>query len=178
MRPTRSFADARTLASTALLIALGAMLGIVEGSVVPPLPVPGVRIGLANIAVVLALALLGPGPALQVGLGRVLIVALASGTLGGPTFAMAIFGALAAWGVMTALARVAPAVSPLGWSVAGAAAHVLVQLVVAAVLLGTVAPMLMAPLSLALALACGLAVGYSARLLLSRLPVAVVEVGK
>ena len=112
------------LASTALLVALGAILGLVEGAVIPPLPVPGVRIGLANIAVVLALALLGPGPALRVGVGRVLIVALAGGTLGGPAFAMALVGALAAWGVMAALARFAPGVSPLGWSVAGAAAHV------------------------------------------------------
>lgn len=178
MRPTRSFADARVLASTALLIALGAVLGLVEGSVVPPLPVPGVRLGLANIAVVLALALLGPGPALRVGMGRVLIVALAGGTLGGPAFAMALLGALAAWGVMAALARFSPDVSPLGWSVAGAAAHVLAQLVVVAVLLGTAAPLLMAPLSLALALFCGLAVGYSTRLLLSRLPLANLALGK
>jgi heptaprenyl diphosphate synthase len=178
MRSTRTFADARQLAATALLMALGAVLGLVEASVVPPLPVAGIRLGLGNIAVVLALALLGAGPALRVGVGRVLIVALAGGALGGPAFAMALAGAVAAWGAMAAVARLAPDVTALGWSVAGAAAHVVAQLVVAALLLGTWAPLLMAPLSLGLALVCGLTVGYSTRLLLSRLPLADVAIGK
>lgn len=170
MRRTPSYADARTLALGAALVALGAVLGLVESAIVPPLPVPGVRLGLANLAVVLALAWLGPRRALEVSALRVLLVALAAGTLGGPGFAMALSGALAAWAAMAALARTSPGVSPLGWSVAGAAAHVLAQLAVASVLSGSPAPLLLSPLSLALALLCGLAVGYSARLLLSRPP--------
>lgn len=172
MRRTLSSADARALAIGAALVALGAVLGLVESALVPPLPVPGVRLGLANLAVVLALAWLGPRRALEVSVLRVLLVALAAGTLGGPGFAMALAGALAAWAVMAALARTARDVSPLGWSVAGACAHVVAQLAVASALVGSAAPLLLSPLSLALALVCGLAIGYSARLLLSRHPLA------
>ncbi|MDO8963050.1 MAG: Gx transporter family protein [Coriobacteriia bacterium] len=176
MRPTPSSAETGALVATAMLVAVAAVLGLLESAVFPPLPVPGVRLGVANLAVVLALAYLGPRRALQVSLGRVLIVGLAAGTLGGPGALMALAGALASWGAMSALARWAPDVSPLGWSVAGAAIHVLAQLAAAAVLAGTPAPLLLAPISLGLALACGLAVGYCASLLLSRLPHALPEV--
>jgi NhaP-type Na+/H+ or K+/H+ antiporter len=44
------------------------------------------------------------------------------------------------------------------------------QLVVASLFTGTAAPLLLAPVSLLLALACGLVIGYSSRLLLTRLP--------
>ena len=169
MRSTRTYADLRTLTGTALLVAVGSVLGIVESSLVPPLPVPGVRLGLANIAVVVALALYGRTAALHVGLLRVLVVGLATGTLAGPAFALALVGTLAAWAVMSLLAA-APGVSAIGRSVAGAAAHVAAQLALAALLIGSPSPLLFAPVSLLLALPCGLAVGYAAHLLLSRLP--------
>jgi uncharacterized membrane protein len=66
-------------------------------------------------------------------------------------------------------------VSPIGWSVGGAAAHVTAQLLVASLLTGTVAPLLLAPVSLLLALGCGLVIGYSSRLLLARLPLVYAE---
>jgi heptaprenyl diphosphate synthase len=157
-----------------MLVAVGAILGIVETALVPSLPVPGVRLGLANLAVVLALPLVGRAGALRVSILRVLVVALATGALGGPGFAMALAGAAASWGVMAFLASRA-SVSPIGWSVGGAAAHVTAQLIVASLLTGTAAPLLLAPVSLLLALACGLVIGYSSRLLLARLPLVYAE---
>lgn len=165
----RTSADTRTLTATALLVAIGAVLGIVENAVLPPLPVPGVRLGLANIAVVLALLLIGRAASLRVALLRVVIVALATGSLGGPGFVLAVGGAIAACGVMAALAGVRD-VSVIGVSVAGAAAHVATQLLLAAVLTGGPAPLLFAPLSLALSVPCGLAIGFMARALIARLP--------
>jgi uncharacterized membrane protein len=153
VRSTRWSADspARKVALVGFLVAVGAVLGLLESTVLPPLPVPGVRLGIANVATVLALALLGARPALWTGLMRVLVVGLAVGSLGGPATLLAFSGAAAAWSVMALLARFGDAFSVIGWSVA--------------------APELVfAPLSLGLALVCGLAVGYSARLLLSRLP--------
>jgi heptaprenyl diphosphate synthase len=140
------------------------------------LPIPGVRLGLGNLAVVLALSLLGRGAALRVSVLRVLIVATATGALGGPAFMMAVSGALASWAVMSLLSRFRD-VSAIGWSVAGAAAHVLAQLVVAGVVTGSAAPLLLSPVALALAIACGLVIGYSSRLLLSRLPLVQSEFG-
>jgi len=176
MRPTRSFADARTLTTVALLVAVGAVLGLLESSLVPQLPIPGVRLGLGNLAVVLALALVGRAAAFRVSTLRVAIVAVATGALGGPGFAMALAGAMASWAVMSLLSRV-PGVSSVGWSVGGAAAHVLAQLGVACLIAGSATPLLLSPVALALAVPCGLVIGYSSRLLLSRLPVMQSEFG-
>jgi heptaprenyl diphosphate synthase len=175
VRSTRSFAEAwsaRTLATAGLLLAMGAVLGLVESSLLPPLPVPGVRLGIANVAIVLALALLGPRKALAVSVLRVVVVGIAAGSLGGPAGLLAASGALCAWAAMALLSLRPDSFSVVGWSVAGAAAHVLGQLGVACLITGSAAPLLLSPLSLAASLGCGLAVGYSARLLLSRLPLA------
>lgn len=176
MRPMRSYADARTLTTVALLVAVGAVLGLVESSIIPALPVPGVRLGLGNLAVVLALSLVGRAAALRVSALRVVIVAVATGALGGPGFAMAVAGALASWAVMSLLSRLR-GVSAIGWSVGGAAAHVLAQLFVASWIAGSAAPLLLSPIALALAVSCGLVIGYSSRLLLSRLPLMRSELG-
>jgi heptaprenyl diphosphate synthase len=169
---TRWSADcpARTVAIVGLLVAAGAVLGLLESAVLPPLPVPGVRLGVANVATVLALALLGPRPAMWAGVLRVLVVGLAVGSLGGPASLLALAGVLAAWAAMAYLARFGSVFSVVGWSVAGACAHVTGQLTAACMVTGSPAPLVFAPLSLGLALVCGLVVGYSARLLLSRLP--------
>jgi heptaprenyl diphosphate synthase len=175
MRSTPSSArgwSPRALAVAGLLVALGAVLGLVESALIPPLPVPGVRIGVANVAIVLALALLGPRKALAVSVLRVVVVGIAAGTLGGPSLLLALAGALCAWATMTALSLRGDTFSVVGWSVAGAAAHVVGQLLAASALTGSFAALFFAPLSITLALACGLSIGLSARLLLSRLPLA------
>jgi heptaprenyl diphosphate synthase len=94
----------------------------------PPLPVPGLKLGLANIAVLIALVSLGPARAVAVSVGRVFIVALATGTIGGPVFALSLAGAMASLGTMSLLRRFGPLFSVVGWAVAGAAAHCLAQL--------------------------------------------------
>jgi heptaprenyl diphosphate synthase len=174
MASTPSSADRRSstraLVTAGLLVALGAVLGLVENAIVPPLPVPGVRLGLANIAVVIALALLGPRKALEVSVLRIVIVGIATGSLGGYAGLMAASGAIASWGVMASMSRRGATFSVVGWSVAGAAAHILGQLLAASAIVGSTAPLLLAPISLTLAIGCGLTIGYSTRLLLSRLP--------
>lgn len=165
--------SSRALATAGLLVALGAVLGLLESSLMPSLPVPGVRIGIANIALVLALVLLGPRKALAVSVLRVVVVGIAAGTLGGPSLLLALAGTLCAWAAMAVLSARGAAFSVVGWSVAGAAAHVVGQLFVASALTGSPAPLLLAPLSIGLALVCGLAIGFSVRLLLSRLPLTV-----
>jgi len=78
----------RDLTLTALLLACATALGYVEAVLFPAMPLPGFKLGLANVAVVIALVMLGPARAGVVSLGRVLLVALATGTLGSPTMAL------------------------------------------------------------------------------------------
>lgn len=179
--PTRSSADAgvlspsvpRTGASTRRLVLAGALLagacvlGLAESAVGSPLP--GVRLGLANIAVLVALQLCGAGTALAVSVGRVAIVGLATGTLMGPTAGMALAGAVAAWAAMSAAKAAGSSFSVVGVSAAGAVAHVAAQFIVAAALVGSAGIARLATPSLLVSLLFGLATGLAARYVLSRL---------
>ncbi len=179
----RSFADiadvptvrarvtARTVAVAGLLAAMGVVLGLVE-QWIGFAPMPWVRLGVANIAVVVGLRLLGPRAALGIALARWAIVGLLSGTLAGPTGGLALSGALAAWAAMAALSLFGERFSVVGWSVLGAVAHTTAQFSVASALAGSVALFSLYPLSAAASLLFGLAIGLVARLLISRVSTA------
>lgn len=167
----RSHAESSRVAWTASLLALACSLGLVESLLLPPLPVPGLKLGLANLAILAALVTIGPARALVISLGRVVIVGLATGSLFGPVGLLSLAGAIFAWAAMAATMRLGrESLSVVGLSLAGAAAHVAGQLAAASALTGSLAPLYLAPLSLGLGILSGLLIGYSARLLLSRIP--------
>lgn len=167
----RSPGRGRALALEALLLALAVCLGLVESVLVPPLPVPGLRLGLANLAVVVSLVGLGGTAAVRIGTLRVVIVGLLLGTLFGPLGAMSLAGATASALAMVVVRRfTGERLSAIGYSLIGAAVHVTAQVAIAGVLAASTAPLFLLPVSLALSVPSGLAIGYSARLLLSRIP--------
>ena len=160
----------RQLATTALLLACATALGYIEAVLFPAMPVPGFKLGLANVAVVLALSTVGPLRAGVVSIGRVFLVALATGTLAGPTMVLALAGAVASWGVMALMARQRDTFSVIGWSLGGSAAHAVAQLFAAVLVTGTAAPLMLLPISLAASVVAGLVVGLISFALVSRLP--------
>lgn len=167
----QSRAEASRVAWTASFLALACVLGLLEALLLPPLPIPGLKLGLANLAVLAALVTLGPARALVISLGRVVIVGLATGGLFGPVGLLSFAGALLGWAAMASAYRLGKtSFSVVGLSLAGASAHVVGQLAAACVLTGSAAPLYLAPLSLGLGILSGLAIGFSARLLLSRVP--------
>lgn len=164
-----SLRPSREVALTASLLAVACVLGLVEASM-PGLPVaPWLRLGLANIAVVVAFAVGTLRTAGIVSLGRVVLVALATGSLFTPTFAMATAGAVASLAAMWGARRLISGLSPAGWSAAGSAAHVLGQFAAAAALLGTGSVIALAPPSVLVSLAFGAVVGSLAQLAVSRI---------
>ena len=166
----RMKAPSRVVALGAVLLAVACVLGLVEASL-PALPVaPWLRLGLANIAVVVALALGGLRSAATVSIGRVVIVALATGTLLSPAFTMSAAGAVAALLAMAAAKAFGPRLSLVGWSAAGSVAHVIGQFAAAALVLGTGSVVVLAPPSALLALVFGVVVGSLALVAVSRIP--------
>lgn len=154
----------------AALLACAAAIGLVESAAGAWLPLPWMRLGLANAAVVVALAVAGRQTAAVVSIGRVLVVGLATGTLAGPLTAMSLAGAAASLVVMIGLAAAGRAFSVVGWSAAGSVAHVVAQFCVAAALLGSGSVLALLPATVLAALACGVAVGFVSRAIVSRLP--------
>jgi len=156
----------RRITTLGLLAAVGVSLFVLEALI--PLPVPFLKIGLANISTLLALLLFDMPAAFVVVALRVVIGSLLTGTLFSPAFVMAIGGGLASAAVM-GLARNAgrTAFSPIGLSVIGSETHVIVQfLLVSAVFVESLALSFLLPLLLGSALAGGLVVGwFSTRIL-------------
>jgi heptaprenyl diphosphate synthase len=171
VRGAAGIARSRRIAETAMLIGAACVLSVVESSL-PPLaaPMPWLRVGLANVAVVTALAYGGLSMAAAVSIGRLVIVGLATGDLAGPGSVVAASGALCSLVVMGVLAHHRRVFTPVSWSAAGAAAHVLGQFAAAAALLGSTDVWRLAPPSGLLALPFGALVGAIASTVTSRLP--------
>ncbi|HET6498858.1 MAG TPA: Gx transporter family protein [Coriobacteriia bacterium] len=165
---SRADTSASHVLPAAVLLAIAVVIGYAESVLLPPLPVPGIRLGLANVAVIVALATIGVSAAVTVSIGRVVLVALATGTLGGPVFALSLAGAFASLLAMESLRRAGGRFSVVGWSVAGSAAHVTAQVAVCAVIIESAAVLALLPVALGVSIPLGLGIGHAASLLVSR----------
>ena len=156
----------KQLARCAVLAALALALSYVEGMFPLPVPLPGFKLGLANIVTVFALYALGAAQALAILLVRVLLGAMFAGNASALIFSL--LGGLAALGVMALLAY-SGRLSVYGVSVGGAAAHNVGQVCAAMLTLGTSAPLAYLPVLLLVSLFTGALTGFIASLLLRAL---------
>ncbi len=124
----------RKLTTCALLAAVALILSYIEFLLPINVGLPGIKIGLANIAVLLALYYLGAQYALYVNIARVLLAALLFGNLSSALYALA--GGLVSLGVMVLLKK-AGRFSPVAVSAAGGVFHNLAQVAVAALVTST-----------------------------------------
>ena len=133
-KPGRGAADVERLASCSLLAAVALVLSYLETMIPLPVALPGVKLGLANVAVAVALFTLDARAAAGVAAVKV----LASGLLfGSPTMLAYSFGGTAlAFAGMAGLAAI-PGVGLVPVSMVAAILHNAGQLAVAALLLQT-----------------------------------------
>lgn len=158
----RRIEPSRRVGYVGLLVAIGLVLQIVESSLPPLLPIPGARLGLANLATVIALFFLGPAEALEVTVMRTLLGGLLRGSLVGMALGMS--GGLAAWAVMSALYLLYPTpFSITGISVAGAAAFNTAQLGMAVLLVNYSGLWYYLPYLLLVSVPTGIFIGVTAR---------------
>ena len=146
----------KKLTTLAILAALAAVLSWVE-NLVPlqtAVPVPGVKLGLANVASAFALYLFGPGAAALVVVTRCLIGVGLSGNLTGLLFSLT--GGILSVGTM-ALGRKTGRLSVYGVSALGAAAFNIGQILVAAVLMHSLQIALYLPWLLIIGTVCSMA---------------------
>ena len=141
-----------------VLAALALLLSYAETFV--PIPIPGVKLGLANVPVLMALDAHDEGAAVSVAAIKV----LASGLLfGSPiTLAYSLAGTAASLALMVPLSRLKTMRLPM-CSVAGAIAHEMGQLAVAALVLGSASVFYLTPLLSCAGIVCGAVSGELAR---------------
>ncbi|MHC1694349.1 MAG: Gx transporter family protein [Eubacteriales bacterium] len=122
-------------AYSSMLLALSLIVAYIEG--IMPLqavvPIPGVKLGLANIVIVLAVLLVGYFPAFIVMVLRCVMSSLLFGSV--TTLAFSLSGGLLSFAVSSLLIRLffPRSLSLIGISVAGAAAHNIGQIAAAAI---------------------------------------------
>lgn len=145
------------------LVALG--LSYLE-SLIPPLTaVPGIKIGLANIAVIFTLYKFNFKSASTVSLMRVFISFLLFGSVLSLAYSFA--GALVSIIVMAIMKR-SEKFSTVGVSVAGAISHNAAQIITAAVILGTSEIIFYLPVLVISAVISGIFIGVAGAVLVSK----------
>ncbi len=150
---------------TALALAISVCEGLVPLSVL--IPLPGLRLGLANLVTVYALCRLSGRDALGILVSRCLLGAVVGGNLTALAFSLS--GGLLALGTMWLLLRV-PGLSLFGVCIAGAAAHNTGQILAAmGVLASPAIAIYLAPL-LAASVLTGAVTGAASILLVRRVP--------
>lgn len=131
-------------------------------------PVPGVKLGLANVVTLFALTRLSVRDAVAILLCRVALSSLLMGSV--TAFLFSLFGGLLALAVMGLLLRAeGKFCSVLGVSVAGAAAHNIGQIIAAVIWMKTGAVVAYLPLLLVMSVPLGLVTGLTAAVVLSHL---------
>ena len=153
------------MALLAVLTAGAIVLGILE-SFIPSIGIPGVKLGLANILILITLYELGILDALLVDLLRVFMVGLLRGTILSMGFLMSLTGAILSLGIMIVFYILIKKFSIIGVSVIGALFHVFGQILVAMLFLGTPYIVLYLPIISVSAIITGIFVGVVARLII------------
>lgn len=154
----------RQLALCAVLTALALGLSYMEGlfPISLLIPLPGIKLGLANIVTVYALYELGVWPALAILTARCLLGSVFAGNASALIFSL--MGGVLAMLVMIVLSRLRR-LSIFGVSIGGAAAHNIGQIGAAIITLGSTAPVGYLPVLLVVALFTGALTGFVVSLL-------------
>ena len=150
----------------AILASLALIFSYLEFLFPLSLGIPGIKPGLANIVVVVALYKLGSRTALMVNLTRILLAAALFGSVFSGLYALS--GGLVSFAVMTAL-RKTELFSTAGVSMAGGVFHNLAQLAVDALIVESSLILYYFPLLLLAGMAAGLLNGVLATWILRAL---------
>ena len=156
----------KRLVLLAMLTAVAMILSYVE-SLLPSVGIPGVKMGLANIAVIFALFRFGWKEAAALSLVRVVLVSLLFGSVGAMLYSLA--GAVLSLAVMALLRRI-DRFSTVGISVAGGVAHNAGQILMAMLILQTKQLLGYLPVLAVSGIAGGVLTGLAAALLIRRIP--------
>ena len=161
----------RQLTRCAMLTTLALVLSYMENffPLALAIPLPGIKLGLANVVTLFALYALGAPQAFAILLCRCLLGSLFAGNASALIFSL--LGGLCAMAVMCLTKRLR-SLSIFGVSISGAAAHNCGQVAAAILTLGNTAPLYYLPVLLAVSLFTGALNGFLSALMFRALTAA------
>ena len=148
------------------VLTAGAIVIAILESFIPSVGIPGVKLGLANIVILIILYELGIVEAIVVNLLRVLVVGLVRGTFLSMGFLMSLTGAILSLGIMILFYLLIKKFSIIGVSVIGSIFHVTGQILIAMLFLGTAYIFMYLPIIAISAIITGVFVGIVAKLII------------
>ncbi|MBQ8975590.1 MAG: Gx transporter family protein [Oscillospiraceae bacterium] len=157
----------KRLTRDALLTAIALTIFIVETQIPVIVPVPGIKLGLANIVTVYAMFAVGPKDTLGILLARVLLGGIFAGQL--MTLMFSLCGGLLCYAVMLLLRRVLTKKQIWVCGAVGAVVHNIGQILAAIVVYGTVSVIVYLPVLVLSGIVTGTFTGLCAQLLTGRL---------
>ncbi len=154
------------IALIGILTAATIVIGIAE-SFIPSIGIPGVKLGLANIMILVTLYELGILEAVFVNVARVLVVSFVRGTFLSMGFFMSLTGAFLSLGIMIVFYLLIKQFSIVGVSAIGALFHVFGQIIIAMIYLGSGYVIIYLPIIAISAIITGVLVGITAQLIIN-----------
>ncbi len=148
-----------------MYITLAVALSAVETVILPTSVIPGVKLGFANLVVLVALYQFGPKEACFISLVRVIIVSLILGTFLTPTFLISIAGmSVSLLGLLTLFYT--KKFSVVGVSVIASVCHIIGQVTAVVILMNLNAIVSIAPFLIYIAIITGAVIGIVAKRIL------------
>ena len=164
--PTKKDGRTGLIAISAMFAALALIFSYIEFLIPLPLPVPGIKLGLANLVIIIAIYRMDFRHAFAINCARILLAGLLFSGVFGMIYSFA--GGVLSIIVMYVLYRT-KLFSMVGVSMAGGVAHNLGQLITACILLENTAILSYFPVLLFSGLASGIAIGILAYIIEKRL---------
>lgn len=159
--------DTKKLTMTALLAALALIFSYVEVLIPFSPAIPGIKLGIANLVVIVALYHMGLKYAITINVVRIFIAGLLFSGVFGIIYSLA--GAILSMTVMVLLKKTG-LFSVAGVSMAGGVAHNLGQILAAAFLVSNLSIFIYFPVLIFSGLISGALIGIVAYIILKRLP--------
>lgn len=147
---------AKKTAYFGMFVALAFLFSYIESLIPINLGIPGVKLGLANLVVIVSLYVMGARAAFAVAMARILLSGFTFGSLFAMLYSMA--GGLLSFGVM-ALLKKSRRFSVVGVSVAGGVFHNVGQILVAILVVRTVALVTYLPILMVAGVVAGVVIG-------------------
>lgn len=148
------------------MLAVAMIFSYIESLLVIPMPVPGIKLGLCNLIIVIILYKNGPAAAFIINISRILLAGLLFGNVQSVIFSLA--GGLLSLALMCGAKRVS-CIGITGVSMLGGAAHGVGQIAAAAVMLSTAGLVYYLPFLIAAGTIAGFFIGFMSGKILPRL---------
>ncbi|MCR4431476.1 MAG: Gx transporter family protein [Tepidanaerobacteraceae bacterium] len=166
--------ERRKMIFLSLLVTFGLVLHIIENMIPVPFPIPGAKLGLANIISLLAIVIYGFKEGLTVNILRCLIGAVLAGSTASLLYSLS--GAILSTLMMALFYKYFKKVfSLVGISIIGGVAHNFAQVTVASIILSTFGLYVYLPLLMVIGLLTGIFTGFAAAFICQNL-IALLEI--